>query len=84
MSGYMRSAILQHLEEALAESVAQLAAHGIIGLLRGVRFPIANGYVTLQQLVSEGAEIGTILVGTQRFSVQVVVTSPHPVCAPPE
>lgn len=80
MSGYMRSAILQYFEEGLAESVAQLAAHGIVGLLRGIRFPIANGYVTLQQLASEGAEIGTILVGTQRFSVQVVVTSPPPVC----
>jgi hypothetical protein len=84
MSGYMRSAILQYLEEALAESVAQLAAHGVVGLLRGIRFPIANGYITLQQLVSEGAEIGTILVGTQRFSVQIVVASPPPVCASAE
>ena len=84
MSGYMRSAILQYLEEALAESVAQLAAHGVVGLLRGIRFPITNGYITLQQLVSEGAEIGTILVGTQRFSVQIIVTSPPPVCASAE
>lgn len=84
MSGYMRSAILQYLEEALAESVAQFAAYGVVGLIRGIRFPIANGYITLQQLVSEGAEIGTILVGTQRFSVKVVVTSPPMVCGPTE
>jgi hypothetical protein len=84
MSSYMRSAILQYLEEALAESVAQLAAHGIIGLLQGIRFPIANGYITLQQLLSEGTEIGTILVGTQRFSVQIIVAPPPPVCSPME
>jgi hypothetical protein len=84
MSGYMRSAILQYLEEALAETVAQVAAYGAIGLLRGLRFPIANGYITLQQLLSEGAEIGTIIVGTQRFSVQVILTSPPPVCVPSE
>jgi len=76
MSAYMRSALLQYIEEALAESVAQMSAHGIVGLLQGIRFPIANGYMTLQQLVSEGVEIGTISVGTQRFSVQVIITSP--------
>lgn len=84
MSAYMRSAILRYLEEALAESVAQLAAYGVVGLIRGIRFPIANGYITLQQLVSEGAEIGTIVVGTQRFSVQVVITSPPMVYSPSE
>jgi hypothetical protein len=75
-SAYTRSAILKYLEEGLAETVAQLSVHGIAALMTGIRFPIANGYLTLQQLICEGAEIGTIVVGTQRFSVQVVVGSP--------
>lgn len=72
MSAYSRSVILTYLEEALAESIAQTSTFGLVGLLRGIRFPIANGYVTLSQLACEGAEIGTIVVGTQRFSVQLV------------
>jgi hypothetical protein len=80
MSAYSRSAILCYLEEGLAESVAQVSAYGVAGLLRGIRFPIANGYITLQQLSSEGIEIGTIVVGAQRFSVQIVVSPPPPVC----
>ena len=39
--------------------------------------------VTLQQLVSEGAEIGTINLGGQIFSVQLVLTSPPTVEPPP-
>jgi hypothetical protein len=75
-SAYTRSAILKYLEEGLAETVAQLSVRGIAGLMTGIRFPIANGYLTLQQLVCEGAEIGTIVVGTQRFSVQFIVGAP--------
>jgi len=84
MSAYMRSAILRYLEEALAESVSQLAAFGVVGLLRGLRFPVANGYMTIQQLVSEGAAIGAILVGTQVFSVQFIPSAPAQVCMPAE
>jgi hypothetical protein len=75
-SAYTRSAILKYLEEALAETVAQVSVRGITGLLTGIKFPIANGYMTLQTLVCEGAEIGTIMLGAQRFSVQVVVGAP--------
>jgi hypothetical protein len=70
MSAYARSAIVRYLEEALAESFAQLRVNGVAGLLTGVRFPITNGYLSLQQLLCEGAEIGKILLGTQRFSIQ--------------
>jgi hypothetical protein len=79
-SAYWRSATLRYLEEALAESVAQVSVNGITSLLTGLRFPIANGYMTLQQLACEGAEIGTILVGTTRFSVQVVLAAPAMSC----
>jgi hypothetical protein len=75
-SAYTRSAILKYLEEGLAETIAQLAVRGIVGLVTGIRFPIANGYLTLQRLMCEGAEIGTILVGVQRFSVQFLAGTP--------
>ena len=52
MSGYLRSALLQYLEEALAETVAQLRVNGTAGALQGLRFPVANGYVTIGGLVA--------------------------------
>jgi hypothetical protein len=76
MSAYARSVFLTYLEEALAETVAQMRMNGLTGLMTGIRFPIANGYITLQQLASEGAEIGTIIVGTERFSVQFIPGQP--------
>jgi hypothetical protein len=76
MSGYLRSAFLQYLEEAIAETVAQLRVSGFSGVLEGVKFPIANGYVTISDLVSEGAAIGTIAAGTQYFTVQFIPAGP--------
>jgi len=76
MSAYSRSAIMRYLEDMLAETFAQLRVNGVQGLLTGIRFPVANGYMTLQQLLCEGAEIGKITVGTQLFSVQFVIGSP--------
>jgi hypothetical protein len=35
------------LEEALAESFAQVAVHGLRGLLTGIALPVRNGYVAL-------------------------------------
>jgi hypothetical protein len=75
-SMYSRSALLLYLEEALAETGAQLYVNGVGGLLTGLRFPVANGYVTLQTMVCEGAQIGTIMVGTQQFSVQFIPAEP--------
>ena len=78
MSGYLRSAFLQYLEEAIAETVAQLRVNGFNGLLDGVKFPVAYGYVTISDLISEGAVIGTIVAGTQYFTVQFVPSVPPP------
>ncbi len=75
MSGYLRSAFLQYLEEAIAETVAQLRVNGAGGLLEGVKFPVANGYVSINALMSEGAAIGTIAAGTEVFSVQFIPTA---------
>jgi hypothetical protein len=49
---------MTYLEEALAETVAQLRVNGLHGLMTGIRLPIANGYIALQQLACEGAAIG--------------------------
>jgi hypothetical protein len=72
MLGYVRSAFLRYLEEAIAETVAQLWVNGFSGFLEGVKFPVANGYVTITDVMSEGATIGTISAGTQFFTVQFV------------
>ncbi len=78
MSAYLRSALLQYLEEAIAETVAQLRVNGFSGLLEGIKFPVANGYVSINNLMSEGAAIGTIAAGTQFFSVQFIPTAHDP------
>lgn len=76
MSAYARSAILKYLEEALAESFAQIRVNGLAHILTGIRFPVTNGYLTLQQLACEGAEIGKIVFGTERFSLQFIAGAP--------
>jgi hypothetical protein len=68
ISGYNNLELLKYLEEALAESYAQLRVNGIKGLPAGIRFPIENGYVTLSGVLQEAAigaaiYIGTIVVG---------------------
>jgi hypothetical protein len=79
MSGYLRSALLRYLEEAIAETVAQLRVNGgVSALLTGVKFPVANGYMSINSLVCEGAAIGTITAGTQYFTVQFIPSGPKP------
>jgi hypothetical protein len=72
MAGYERSALLRYLEEALAESYAQLRVHGVRGLPAGIRFPVANGYVTLSAVLKEAAVaagLGTIAVAGIIYAV---------------
>jgi hypothetical protein len=64
MSGYQDSELLRYLEEALAESYAQLRVNGIKGFPAGVRFPIKNGYVTLSGVVKEAKIASAIYIGT--------------------
>ena len=70
MAAYERSAFLKYLEEALAETYAQLRVHGVRGLPTGIRFPITNGYVTLSRVVTEVA-IGTVAFGGTLYGVYV-------------
>lgn len=76
MSGYLRSMLLKYLEEAIAETVAQLRVNGFRGFLEGITFPVANGYMKINTLMSEGAAIGTISAGTQFFTVQFIPSGP--------
>lgn len=73
MSAYQRSAFLRYLEEALAESYAQLRMDGSLrGLLFGVSFPVKNGYVTISQFAGEGIAIGNIAVGSVQLTVRII------------
>lgn len=76
MSAYLRSVLLKYLEEAIAETVAQLRVNGLSDVLRGVKFPVTNGYLSINNLLSEGAAIGTIAAGTQYFTVQFIPSGP--------
>ncbi|HET6281201.1 MAG TPA: hypothetical protein VFH73_09550 [Polyangia bacterium] len=71
MSMYARSALLRHLEEALAEGYAQLRVNGLASALRAYRFPLDGGYVTISQLAAEGRAIGTIVLGGDVFRVSI-------------
>ena len=41
-------------------------------MLTGVKFPVKNGYMTISQLATEGAAIGTIVLGGQIFTVRFI------------
>jgi len=73
MAGYMRSAFLRYLEEALAEGYAQLRINGLADAVRALRFPLNGGYVVVSQLVAEGQAIGTIVLGGAAFQVSIAV-----------
>lgn len=80
MTGYRDSELLRYIEEALAESYAQLRVKGIKGLPVGIRFPIQNGYVTLDGVLKEAKiasaiYIGTIGVGGLTYYVYVELTA---------
>jgi hypothetical protein len=74
MAAYKHSELVRYLEEALAESYAQVKVTGISGLPTGIRFPVANGYVRLDRVVKESA-VGTLAVGGLTYGVYVVTES---------
>lgn len=71
-SAYWRSALLRYLEEAMAESYAQLRVYGLSNILTGIRFPIEGGYVSVSQLAAESVAIGNIFIGGSLFQVYTV------------
>lgn len=48
-ASYIRSSLWRYLEEALAETVAQVGVNGFSKFFRGIRFPIENGYLHLMR-----------------------------------
>ncbi len=64
-TGYQKSELLRYLEEALAESYAQLRVNGVKGLPAGIRFPVASGAynLTISGILKEAAIAGGIYVG---------------------
>jgi hypothetical protein len=84
-SAYWRSALLKYLEEAMAESYAQLKVRGIAQVWKGVKFPVGppgKGYVTISQLYAEGRAIGNIVLGGRNFTVYLMPGSPPPPAEP--
>jgi len=71
MTAYARSALMRYLEEALAEGFAQLRVNGLAQALGAINFPLANGYVTITQLVCEANTIGSITIGGAIFYVSI-------------
>ena len=65
MDGYQKSQLLRYLEEALAESYAQLRVNGVKGLPAGIRFPVASGayQLTVSGILREAAIVGGVYVG---------------------
>jgi hypothetical protein len=74
VGAYEHSQLMKYLEEALAETYAQLRVNGISGLPSAIRFPIANGYVQLDRVLRE-ATMATIAVGGITYGVYVATDS---------
>jgi RHS repeat-associated protein len=70
MTGYAKSEFLRYVEEATAETVAQLRVNGatVSSIVEGLRFPIKEGYVTLKGVITEGA-IGSVVIGGATYGV---------------
>lgn len=80
--GYNRSYLLRYLEEAMAETYAQLRVKGFskANLIRGVRFPIGRTYmVTVGDIGGEIRQIflGPITVGGMTYQVWAARRSPQ-------
>ena len=76
LTGYQKSSFLRYLEEALAEGYAQVRVNGIKGLPEAIRFPVANGYVTVRAVVKEaaiGAGVVTVTIGGIVYVVDAVL-----------
>lgn len=59
MHSYNRSYVLRYIEEMLAQTRAELLTEGIKleSVFKGLKFPVANGYVTVGKMVSEVAGV---------------------------
>ena len=56
---YFRSSLWRYVEEALAETIAQIGVRGVRQAFTGIRFSVANGYVFL----TKGGGYGPAMTG---------------------
>lgn len=77
-NGYFKSYILRYLEEALAETVAQVGVNGFRHAVEGITFPVKNGYVTLAGMRTEAAGmlLGPVNVGGMVYRVYLSTFPP--------
>jgi hypothetical protein len=77
-NGYIKSHLLRYLEEALAETVAQVTVRGWREAVVGITFPVKNGYVTVAEMRAEAAGIllGPINVSGMAYKVFFSSTAP--------
>jgi hypothetical protein len=73
-SAYNRSKLLAYIEEAMAETYAQLKVYGFkpSSFKAGVTFPVAQQYVTVAEIAVEGQAIGAIAAAGTLFTVYVL------------
>jgi len=79
MTAYARSSLCRYLEEAMAETYAQVRVNGPTAkaVFDGVRFPVHNGYVTLRAVIGEGA-IASVAYGGVLYGVYAAVDARAP------
>jgi hypothetical protein len=77
-NGYLKSYLLRYLEEALAETVAQVTVNGWREAVVGITFPVKNGYVTVAGMNSEvaGIILGPVNVGGMVYKAVFNYTAP--------
>ena len=59
VNAHNKSALLRYVEEALAETIAQVGVNGarFRNVIRGLKFPVRNGEVKLMEMCREGKAI---------------------------
>ncbi len=86
-ASYNKSSLSKYLEEAIAETVAQVGVSGFKSAFAGLTFPVKNGYVTVLRKAGDlkpvlpeatGLIVGGFLVGGMQFQVTFSTTSPLP------
>jgi hypothetical protein len=55
-ASYVNSSLRRYLEEALAETVAQVGVNGMRQFFTGINFPVKNGYVFLMKAGDAGGD----------------------------
>ena len=77
-NGYLKSYLLRYIEEALAETVAQVTVKGWREAMVGVAFPVKNGYVTVAGMKSEvaGIMLGPVNVAGMVYKAVFNYTAP--------